>query len=98
MVDKDPLAALRVIREVMAQAPPGQRVDPDALALLLVVQYQARDLEGFRLTLQDAQARGVPAAELLQNRRYKAMLTQDRKTGRLPAELRGRLLRGEYGA
>ena len=98
MVDKDPLAALRVIREVMAQAPPGQRVDPDALALLLVVQYQARDLEGFRLTLQDAQARGVPAAELLQNRRYKAMLTQDRKTGRLPAELRTRLLKGEYGA
>ena len=67
----------------MAQAPPGQRVDPDALALLLVVQYQAR---------------GVTAAELLQNRRYKAMLTQDRKTGRLPSELRARLLKGKYGA
>jgi hypothetical protein len=98
MVDKDPLAALRVIREVMAQAPPGQRVDPDALALLLVVQYQARDLDGFLATLKDAQARGVTAAELLQNRRYKAMLTQDRKVGRLPGELRARLLKGEYGA
>lgn len=98
MVDKDPLAALRVIRAVMAQAPPGARVDPDALALLLVVQYQARDLDGFLATLKDAQARGVPAAELLQNRRYKAMLTQDRKTGRLPGELRAQLLRGEYGA
>ena len=38
------------------------------------------------------------AAELLQNRRYKTMLTQDRKTGRLPSELRARLLKGEYGA
>lgn len=98
MVDKDPLGALRVIREVMAQAPPGQRVDPDALALLLVVQYQAKDLEGFLATLKDAQARGVTATELLKNRRYKAMLTQDRKTERLPDELRARLLRGEYGA
>ena len=98
MVDKDPLAALKVIREVMAQAPPGQRVDPDALALLLVVQYQAKDLEGFLTTLKDAQARHVTAAELLKNRRYKAMLTQDRRIERLPDELRARLLRGEYGA
>ncbi len=98
MVDRDPLGALRVIREVMAQAPPGTRVDPDALALLLVVQYQAKDLDGFLATLKDAQARGVSAADLLQNRRYKAMLTQDRKTGRLPGELRARLLKGEYGA
>lgn len=98
LVDADPLSALRIIRDVMAQAPPGARVDPDALALLLVVQYRARDLEGFLATLKDAQARGVPAADLLQNRRYKAMLTQDRKAGRLPAELRTRLLKGEYGA
>lgn len=98
MVDTDPLAALRIIREVMAQAPPGVRVDPDALALLLVVQYRAKDLDGFLATLKDAQARGVSAAELLQNRRYRALLTQDRKTGRLPAELRARLLKGEYGA
>lgn len=97
LVDADPLSALRIIRDVMAQAPPGARVDPDALALLLVVQYRARDLEGFLATLKDAQARGVPAADLLQNRRYKAMLTQDRKAGRLPAELRARLLKGEYG-
>ncbi len=98
MVDRDPLAALKVIREVMAQAPPGVRVDPDAPALLLVVQYQAKDLDGFLATLKDAQARGITAAELLKNRRYKAMLTQDRRTERLPDELRGRLLKGEYGA
>ncbi|WP_243323875.1 serine/threonine-protein kinase [Geothrix sp. SG200] len=98
LVDSDPLSALRVIRGVLAQAPPGQPVDPDALALLLVVQYRAKDLEGFLATLKDAQARKVPAADLLQNRRYKAMLTQDRKAGRLPAELRARLLKGEYGA
>ncbi|WP_243288405.1 serine/threonine-protein kinase [Geothrix terrae] len=98
LVDSDPLSALRIIRDVLAQAPPGQRVDPDALALLLVVQYRAKDLEGFLATLKDAEARGVPAADLLQNRRYKAMLTQDRKAGRLPAELRARLLKGEYGA
>jgi len=40
----------------------------------------------------------VNAAHLLQNRRTKALLTQDRKAGRLPAELRARLLKGEYGA
>ena len=97
LVDSDPLSALRVIRGVLAQAPPGQPVDPDALALLLVVQYRAKDLEGFLATLKDAEARKVPAADLLQNRRYKAMLTQDRKAGRLPAELRARLLKGEYG-
>ncbi|WP_243384845.1 serine/threonine-protein kinase [Geothrix alkalitolerans] len=97
LVDSDPLSALRVIRGVLAQAPPGQPVDPDALALLLVVQYRAKDLEGFLATLKDAEARHVPAADLLQNRRYKAMLTQDRKAGRLPAELRARLLKGEYG-
>jgi len=97
LVDSDPLSALRILRDVMAQAPPGARVDPDALALLLVVQYRARDLEGFLATLKDAQARGVPAADLLQNRHYKALLTQDRKAGRLPAELRTRLLKGEYG-
>ncbi|WP_243317369.1 serine/threonine-protein kinase [Geothrix paludis] len=98
LVDSDPLSALRIIRDVLAQAPPGQRVDPDALALLLVVQYRAKDLEGFLATLKDAEARHVPATDLLQNRRYKAMLTQDRKAGRLPAELRARLLKGEYGA
>ena len=98
MVDKDPLGALRVIREVMAQAPPGARVDPDAPALMLVLQYQAKDLEGFLATLKDAQARGIPAADLLKNRRYRAMLLQDRRTERLPDELRARLLRGEYGA
>ena len=97
ILDTDPLAALRIIREVMAQAPPGVRVDPDALALLLVVQYRARDLEGFLLTLRDAQARHITAAELLQNRRYRAMLTQDRKAGRLPEDLRTRLLKGDYG-
>ncbi len=42
-------------------------------------------------------SRHVTAAELLQNRRYKAMLTRDHKAGRLPAELRARLLKGEYG-
>ena len=97
LVDSDPLSALRIIRDVLAQAPPGAPVDPDALALLLVVQYRAKDLEGFLATLKDAEARHVPAAGLLQNRRYKAMLTQDRKAGRLPAELRARLLKGEYG-
>ncbi len=98
LVDSDPLSALRIIRDVLAQAPPGARVDPDALALLLVVQYRAKDLEGFLATLKDAEARHITAAELLQNRRYKAVLTQDRKAGRLPAELRARLLKGEYGA
>ncbi len=98
LVDSDPLSALRIIRDVLAQAPPGARVDPDALALLLVVQYRAKDLEGFLATLKDAEARHVTAAELLQNRRYKAMLAQDRKAGRLPSELRARLLKGEYGA
>lgn len=96
MVDKDPLGALRVIREVMAQAPPGAPVDPDAPALMLVLQYQAKDLEGFLATLKDAQSRGIPAADLLKNRRYRSMLLQDRKTERLPDELRVRLLRGEY--
>ena len=96
MVDQDPLGALRVIREVMAQAPPGARVNPDAPALMLVLQYQAKDLEGFLATLKDAQSRGISAAELLKNRRYKAMLLQDRRIERLPDELRARLLRGEY--
>jgi hypothetical protein len=73
-------------------------VDPNALALLAVVQYRAKDLEGFLATLKDAEARHVHAADLLQNRRTKAMLTQDRKAGHLPAELRARLLKGEYGA
>ena len=38
------------------------------------------------------------AAQPLQNRRTQALLTQDRKASRLPAELRARLLKGEYGA
>ncbi len=98
MIDADPLGALHIIQQVMAQAPPGARVDPNAPALMLVLQYQAKDLEGFLATLKDAQSRGISAAELLKNRRYRAMLLQDRKTERLPDELRARLLRGEYGA
>jgi hypothetical protein len=39
----------------------------------------------------------VNAAQLIQNRRTKALPTQDRKPGRLPAELRAWLLKGEYG-
>jgi hypothetical protein len=98
MVDTDPLSALHIIQQVMAQAPPGARVDPNAPALLLVVQYRAKDLEGFLATLKDAQSRGITAAELLKNRHYKAMLLQDRRTERLPDGLRARLLKGEYGA
>ena len=48
-------------------------------------------------TIKDAQARGALAADFPQNHRTKALLTQDRKVSRLPAELRARLLKGEYG-
>jgi hypothetical protein len=94
LVDRDPLEALRVVHAVMQQAPPGTHVDPDAVALLLVLQYKAYDLEGFLVTLRDAKARRVSAAELLQNKRYKAMLAEDRKEHRLPERLRARLLKG----
>jgi serine/threonine-protein kinase len=94
LVDKDPLEALRVVHAVLQQAPPGARVDPDAVALLLVLQYQAYDLEGFLVTLRDAKARHITAAELLRNKRYKAMLAEDRKEHRLPERLRTRLWKG----
>ena len=95
LVDKDPLEALRVVQAVLRDAPPGHRVDPDALALLLVLQYKAYDLEGFLVTLRDAKARRITAAELLQNRRYRAMLLEDRRAHQLPERLRQRLLKGE---
>ncbi len=95
LMDKDPLEALRVVQAVLREAPPGAHVDPDALALLLVLQYRAYDLEGFLVTLRDAKARGVTAAELLQNKAYKAMLLEDRKGHQLPERLRQRLLKGE---
>ena len=95
LVDKDPLEALRVVQAVLREAPPGARVDPDALALLLVLQYQAYDLEGFLVTLRDAKARRVTAAELLKNKRYRAMLQEDRRAHQLPERLRQRLLKGE---
>jgi hypothetical protein len=69
----------------------------DALAFLLVVHYCVQNLEGYLATHKDSQARGDSTTDLLQNRRAKAVLTQDRKTGRLPAVLRAWLLKGEYG-
>ena len=95
LVDKDPLEALRVVQAVLRDAPPGTRVDPDAVALLLVLQYKAYDLEGFLVTLRDAKARNIPVAELLKNQRYRAMLQEDRKAHQLPERLRLRLLKGE---
>jgi hypothetical protein len=50
------------------------------------------------VVLEGAKAWGIPAPDLLQNRRTEALLTLDREAGRLPAELRARLLKGEYGA
>jgi len=98
LVDKDPLEALRVVQAVLRDAPPGTRVDPDAVALLLVLQYKAYDLEGFLVTLRDARARNIPVAELLKNRRYRAMLQEDRRAHQLPERLRQRLLKGEEEA
>ncbi len=95
LVDREPLEALRVVRAVLEQAPPGAKIDPDACALLLVLQYKAYDLEGFLVTLRDAKARQITAAELLKNKRYRTMLQEDRKEHRLPERLLQRLLKGK---
>ncbi|HEY3401364.1 MAG TPA: hypothetical protein VGK03_12105 [Geothrix sp.] len=76
----------------------AKKLFTEARSKALGCPSRARDLEVFLAIPKDAQARSLPAADLLQNRRYKATLTQDHKTGRLPAELRARLLKGEYGA